>query len=594
MGRILGPERKEVRGAVPEMNRTEKANLEMSLQSAQNLAVERACDAMDLTRIKRFADALPHHAEEGPYRESVSESDLIKALKGKSSASDATVSLALLRRLYESLCLLDSAELQAGRWAFVSFPANLLGRSIAETLSTPGQQLFDPGYWQQGSHRPVEDIDDQRAILEAIESARVRLHPKQNPAPVRKVYVAWGIVRLGFKYLLYKREALRPIATDYVFPGGRMLLDDLPPEFRNETSLRRLHNGDMDLATQGLPTALERELREELKLDTVEHYRPVPFCNLAPYSKVSGKDNHIAYSEYFIAIYAIHLRPEGESRLLSRVSTTPELVWFSKDDLLAVHGRPDGKAAFIDVLRHAYGDSLGQFFESIPDSSGTPYRLSGEKFATDIPNNPEQPFRTGKTGKEEERNIALSGEQLALLRLLLAESRGLDLNLDERHVKALGGGWIQLLSPDAIRAAKSLALALDREDAAYVAVVGDQFARLAIDPNIAYFAEKCFSYTLNGHNLTVTLNLNFDHWAKKSHQSVEIDLDPTLVLVIREIAATGRIDREDPILEASKNFERELLYKIDSHLKSIGLRKLIRTDRDFFVIGVPQEHTWPT
>lgn len=152
------------------------------------------------------------------------------------------------------------AELEHGNWAFVSFPAFLLGRSLLESLSTTGQTLFEAGYWNQMGSPAPSLVEEQRRLLARVESRRIHFHPTGNATPIRVVYVAWGVIRLGGDFLLVHREdEHRRDAKNYVFPGGRLNVMDLPPEQRNPTSLRALHESDLALAALGLENTLKRE-----------------------------------------------------------------------------------------------------------------------------------------------------------------------------------------------------------------------------------------------------------------------------------------------------------------------------------------------
>src|SRR4051812_24728458 len=85
-------------------------------------------------------DLLPLHAEEGPVREERkrAELELMLTQSGALSVEEARVALAILERLFDAAGLLDRRARAKEMWAFVSYPAYLLGRSIVESLAHDG------------------------------------------------------------------------------------------------------------------------------------------------------------------------------------------------------------------------------------------------------------------------------------------------------------------------------------------------------------------------------------------------------------------------------------------------------------------------
>jgi len=537
--------------------------------------------------LQTLAHALPIHAEEGSFRECIAEDQFLAVVADAGTTDAGQATLAVVRRLLETLCLLDAAELENGNWAFVSFPAYLLGRSLLESLSTTGQTLFEAGYWNQTGSPAPSLVEEQRRLLAQVESRRIRFHPTGNAAPIRVVYVAWGVIRLGGDFLLVHREDdHRRDIKNYVFPGGRLNLTDLPTELRNPASLRALRENDMALAVPGLENTLKRELAEELDLRPELDYRAAPHRVLEPFRKLEGARNNHAYTQYHITLNSIHLSTEGEVRLLDKVSCGEGFAWFTLDDLLAPPGRPDGKAVFIDALREEFPHDLSDFLGGIPDSSGTPYRLTGETQAVDLPSAPCMPFRIGKTGKEKDHANPLDTDELALLWTLAAHARGMALKVDESRIKLLGGGWARLVEAEATT--RRLISKLAGMGLPLVQMVSDTYARVAIDPAIAYFAESAYRYHLDDRTLHLSLSLTTEPWALNQDIEKSLPLDPTLTLALRAIEKDGRLWKGDKMLEG-KDFDRELREKLDKPLRTLGLRKLVRIDREDYVIDVPSE-----
>jgi len=539
--------------------------------------------------LQALSGALPIYAEEGFYREVVPQNELVAIVAGGSSKEKAHGALSVLKCMFEGLGLLDVTELARGNWAFVSFPAYLVGRSLLETLATPHLTVFHPGYWQQGGHKPDSVVEEQRQLLAELEGRRIRFHPASNPLPIRFVFVAWGLIRLGDDFLLVHREdRSRPDAKNYTFPGGRFNIDDLPAEERNPEILRRLHNADIEWVAGALNRTLSRELDEELTLRAATDYLAAPLAILKPYRRIEGAKNNHAYTEYHIQLFNVSLTPEGETRLLDYVASSLNFEWFRLDGLLSPMGRADGKTAFIDALRNEYQDKLPEVLSGIPDSSSSPYKFTNETGAVDIPATHSDPFRVGKTGKEKELLIPLTQPELALLSTLVAHARGFDVVSAAEHVCLLGGGWIKLLSREAIAATEALVEKLADAHLPLVQMAAGMFARVAIDPAIAYFGEAAYRYQLDGYRLHINLTLPLAPWATPVDVSKSVDLDPTLKLVIRTILADGSLWKGDKIVEG-KDIDREFRDKIDKHLRPLGLRKLIRTIREDYVISVPAE-----
>lgn len=63
----------------------------------------------------------------------------------------------------QCLALLDRPQLSEGRWQFVSFPAQLIARSLLSALADEDQDFLEASYWEQGAHRPNGVVEEQRA-----------------------------------------------------------------------------------------------------------------------------------------------------------------------------------------------------------------------------------------------------------------------------------------------------------------------------------------------------------------------------------------------------------------------------------------------
>ena len=119
-----------------------------------------------------------------------------------------------------------------------------------------------------------------------------------------------------------------------------------------------------------------------------------------------------------------------------------------------------------------------------------------------------------------------------------------------------------------------------------IQLVADTYARIAIEPSIVYFNESAFLCRLDGYRFHLSLRLPTAPWADNVRVEKSLTLDTTLKLAISTIQSEGRLLKGDKMLEG-KDFERELREKLDKNLRLVGLRKLVRTNRDDYVIAVP-------
>jgi 8-oxo-dGTP pyrophosphatase MutT (NUDIX family) len=275
---------------------------------------------MKISATRCILNHLPHYAEEGNLCTSVAVQDVINSISKDAKVSEdvATALVAMVQRLFASLALLERQQLQQGRWQFVSFPAQLLAHSLLCVLADESQDLLGTHYWEQGGHRPEDVIEEQRHLLRTLESHRVRGHQRQSAAPIRFVYVAWGIIKLDGRFLLHHREdkARRKIGN-YVFPGGRFNLTDLPPASQTASLLPRLQCAASPEALANLRNTFIREMQEETGLIHDEHYNFHLWRSLKPYREVEGSRNNHAYTEYMILFSSFGLLEFASNLALS-------------------------------------------------------------------------------------------------------------------------------------------------------------------------------------------------------------------------------------------------------------------------------------
>lgn len=549
---------------------------------------------MDQTPLSQLLRLLPLHSEEDDIRETVTEAKLLEQLSASFGRPAAEATLTVVRSLLQALCLLDLRVLGQGVWTFSSFPAFLAAQSLLHTLATPGQRLCETDYWRTPGDVGNPRVEAQRKLLHQLETRRVQFHPTGRAEPVRYVYVAWGLIRIGGQFLLYHREdRTRPEVRNHVFPGGRFKPDDLEIEQQTPAILRNLHCSQSTTAIEALPRTLERELSEELGMRPGQHFSASLRLILDPYRHVEGTGNRHAYTEYVLALYDVSLSAEGETRLLDTVANAEgRLIWFSSEDLVAPLGRSDGKTAFIDALHQQFGTRLKSFFDATPTSSTLPYRFSARADAVELPVQSDEPILIGETGKERKRLVALSPEGHGLLVVAAAHARGIDVEADPEHLCLYPGGWLKLKSVHALTVMKELLATLEGERLPLIQSVYGDFARISVDPDILFFDERCFSYWIHQEKSTrgeLALSFRFLGlpWAECVEGSVSVALVAHMIRSIEAIASgdvgPGGLEEYGYSDETLKKNVKEML---DEKTRSIGLRKLIRVACKRYQIGV--------
>lgn len=536
--------------------------------------------------LRHLLTVLPLHAEEDNCREDVPEFELVSQVQlnsGDSIGAEAVV--VLVRHLFESLALLEPTALATQRWVFVSFPASLMARSVLETLATPGNTFFEPGYWIQGGHRPTEIVEEQRALLHRLENQRIS-NPKIKAGPIRTVHVTWGIIQLGSRFLLHRREDItRPEVGGYVFPGGRLDITDLPVEGRSPEVLRDLYSIDSAVAKSAQEQTLARELREELHLFPDE-YGAMFQRTLEPFQKVEGTRNNHAFTQYNIAIYTVLLSREGELKVLDQTAQKPdEWVWFSASELVTGK-RPDGKRAFVDALMQGSPSVIEKYLsDDVPDSSSTPplYRTKSEAIA--LPATDGEFVLIGDAGKQNSVPSSLDQGCWELLMLLGWHTRGLELKPREGLMVMLGGGWIKLNDQELLKIAERLLRQLEAGGQRFVECDSLGHCRLSIDAEQLYFQPGCFEYywDIESENKPIVLRLKGieTRWATLIGQKLQIHLSPAMMKAMPALE-DGREPDVDP------DTVRREFKRLMRSSEAIGLHQFIAKRMNAHEILVPK------
>lgn len=537
---------------------------------------------------RRLLELLPLNAEDGSLREEIEEYELISSLIDSSGAESAGIAISLVRRVFLSLALLDKAKLAIGKWAFVSFPASLLARSFLATLATKDASFVPPDYWLQGTGRPEGLEDEQRALLKRLETERVATSGT-NAVPIRTVHVTWGLIRLGSRYLMHRREdKARPDVSGYVFPGGRLDLADLPTEKIIPESLRDLFSIDSTLAKSAQLRTLSREMKEELGL-LADDFSENHLVNLKPFKKIEGARNNHVLSQWSIVLYSVKLSRSGETKVLSAAAErADDWSWFSPDDLIR-GARSDGSQAFLDAINADPAIDPEAFFTSmVPESSSNPPIFRGKGDAIELPPEPSMPILKGEAGKQKAIDFEFDQAGWELLMLLGWHTRGLPVVSKNGAFQQLGGGWLKLRDGDLRNTASVLAKRMAEFSIPLLECDSQGHCRLSIEANLMYFQPNCFTYHWDIESeekpIVLTLRGLETRCGALKQQQRTIRLSPAMVKAMDPLEKGKEPDIDSETI--AREFRR-LMAPADA----VGLRQFIVKRSVSQEIAVPKEQS---
>ncbi|MDP2833741.1 MAG: NUDIX hydrolase [Pseudomonadota bacterium] len=542
--------------------------------------------------LRVIQDRLPHHAEEGHHCTAMVIADVIQEIRGSSGASDevSTAYVRLVQRLFDSLSLLDRQQLREGRWRFVSFPAQLMANSLLSVLADEDQDLLEASYWEQGPHRPEDVVEEQRNLLRTLEIHRVSGHRRQSAIPIRFVYVAWGLIRLDGRFLLHHREdKTRRQAGNFVLPGGRFNLLDLPKELQTAESLPHIQQSGSAEALATVPTTFIREMLEETGLVHPSHYTFKLWKTLKTYREVEGSRNNHAYTEYLILVFEVTLTPAGLVHLFDRLCTHPDrFAWFGVDDLVR-RATLDGHAAYIEALHADLGENLTAVLNEAQEAIEDQPRYQEETDAIDIPCAASRAMLIGRTGKEKPVVIKLDDMECALLWGLAWHAKQLAFT-DVRDVVLLPRGWVRLLKDDASRRAHALASKLLAAGLHLLESRDQVYFRLSASPNIIFFDSDGYSYEYGATEAGRAgwFRLHIESMATPIGVTVRTDQQFSITrntLRIIENIEAGQ-DPEADYKVKSGDVQKSIRDQIDAYTKPLGLRKFMRLEDKAYSIAI--------
>jgi len=552
---------------------------------------------MSTIAFKSLAEILPCCAEEGSLATHLAVSKAIEHVTqaGAVSPSEARLILATCQRIFDSLALLDRRLLLAGQWQFVSFPAQLVARSILSALCDEDQDFFERGHWEQGSHRPEELVEAQRTLLHGLEAGRVSSHRRSAAQPIRFVYVAWGLIRLDGKFLLHHREdKTRRHAGNFVLPGGRFNFSDLPAELQVPQALPLIQRAESSEALSCLERTLIREISEEAGLRLHDHYEFKHWRRLRPYRDVEGTRNNHAYTEYLIQIFEVTLTALGLLVLLEKLSEYPEqFAWFSPRDL-ARRIRSDGKAAYLEALHADLGDDMCPALDEVPEAFLDRPNFQGETDAIDFPMAASSQMVRGRTGKERPVPVEFSGDERAILFGLAWHAKRLPFS-SMGHVVLLPSGWVKVLDENQRAAISLLAEKLRGAECDLIECRDDQFFRISAVAGLLFFDESGFRYDVGTDDddkerdcwfriFLFVMDTPIGRTAGVDHT---FQVTRNTLRIIKSIEA--RLDPEHNSRIKSGDISRMIRDQVDAQTRSFGLRKFLRLSGKEYAIAIARK-----
>ena len=528
-----------------------------------------------------LSQALPLIAEEGSQREEIPEPELVGRLIAAtgSEQGQAKATLGVVKRLLQAFSLLDEQRLAVGSWAFVSFPASLMARSVLSGLGTAEFRLLEPGFWSASEYL----VDRQRAMIKRSEELRAAL--PDGLVPIRRVWVSWGWIALDGKFLMVRREDPAHHRDgsrgQFVFPGGRVSNEDLP-ELVYLTASRCLDFFDPNLEIDpshiryAFSQALNRELREELDIPGNAFEVPTPMGEPIRYNALEGAKSSYSATEYYIQPFKIGLKDGGKTGLLRCIAAHPgRFAWFTAEELAAGINAAGAKA-FVDAIRQG-GPALEPDAFTIPIGCAAPL-----KDPIDIPGKASEPFAVGIAGRERQIHVDLDVDEIDLLNWLAVVRRGDDVEELAAGVSvAIGTGWVFVDGDKAFARLRALAAKLEAKSLPLL-----DFHDRAVRLNAAtpYFSPSLLSMQIQDERRGKSYRLNLSRGRVQSLLGVAPVREASITLPEILGNAVYSLVQGDPQpaldnIETVKRMQRE----IRGFLDTMGARLLVRQ-----VDGVPE------
>ena len=443
--------------------------------------------------------SLPLCAAEGGRYEEVEADELTHRIA--EDAEDARAVVALIQTIFCKMGLLDPLRAKEGRWRFVSYPARLCACSLLSLLMDE-RGLFHDGFWSTGMG---ENIPKQHNVLHALETLR---EESSNALPLRRTFVAWGVVRREGNFVLKRRESREDdpdnaLHGNYGFPGGRVSLLDLEPDSNASNGLALLYGLPAPLTEEeenriarALEHTLVRELQEELKLEFNTHYT---FSKAAlqrqPKIFLHGANAQHCVTECHSALFEIELTSKGDARLAFGVK---ESDLFSLEDMM--NPCLTERKAFLDKT----DERFLQWLENLKDSASG-LRLKRSDLSRDIKETKGQepidivlPLSAGEPLVIGGCEIGLSDPEVELLLLLgFAARNDTALHLLSPKLEFGHWGWVHMKeSEQLLLDAQKLNQKVQKISGASILWIHDASCRLRAEGDNVFFSPNLFQAEL--------------------------------------------------------------------------------------------------
>jgi 8-oxo-dGTP pyrophosphatase MutT (NUDIX family) len=314
---------------------------------------------------RRLVRLLPLYAAEGGHYTEVSTTELLK------DTQCSEPMLILVQELLAKSGVLDLSRLAEGKWRFVSYPARLFACSLLSLLANE-KNIFEEGFWATDVN---DSVAEQHRVLHCLETLRKGTAEK---FPIRRTFVAWGIVKRGRHFVLKRRENPdsdpdNTLHGNYGFPGGRVNLRDIEAcgageSITAEQKLAFLYGvpepmteEEENLVEHALEYTLMRELREELGFEHKIHYTfSKASCHMPPETFIHGANAQHCITECRITLFDVSLTPEGDAFL---TSTRKSGELFTLEEILSPWSGE--RKVFFDTSNTV----LAKYLENLTDSA---------------------------------------------------------------------------------------------------------------------------------------------------------------------------------------------------------------------------------
>jgi len=546
--------------------------------------------------IKSLIPHLPRYSEEGSDASRIGKQDIITALVGQfgvEQIQSVQTTLELVENLLTSLSLLDNEYLQRCEWKFLSHPAQLCALSLLNTLADPRQKLFPSDFWHTG----VGDAESQlqKQALEALENRRHAHHQDGTDAvpPIRFVYVAWGIIKLGDKILCHQREASEH-TKEYGLIGGRCNTCDLKKVMGESVStqalLAALQSPHSETMFQSLEHTLHRELSEEVKLlYGVGHYEAQVWRDIKPYTNCMGAAPNFALTQYFIRLYQINLNTTGYFALRAHLRTSERLIECTLDEVVNGKTTDNAKTLRIEAIYDDFGNdrvALKQALAVLEPSYTNRYRFNDEKDSLIF--SLESEILQGISGKEKPLDADLTQEQNSLLLALAGHGKGLPLTLaDSEAVTLHEFGWIEIHGGVLQAKLEQLSENLRRAGCPYIEITEPRYFRVSLPPELIFFDPGFFAHSLRQQDRNNWL-LHL-HRQKIAMQLGTLEAEQRPIPLKNTLAMQIEKTFQEKIFTADdEDLPKKVRESLQKHYQAMGLRcLLLRRDGRYVIAGKP-------